>query len=258
MTQHHLNYDAISENYNQRYPANLHWERGDALLDLAHRMDARFVLEVGSGTGFWLNLLHQTTSQLYGLDFSAGMIAQARNQPAPLKLTRGTAVQLPYRAESFDLLYCVDAIHHFGNHAAFVREAFRVLKPGGVLAVIGHDPHSDDFNWYFYDYFETVYETDLKRYTSSSALKELMKQAGFQNVERRNVEHVLSIHQGEQVLHDPFIKHNATSQLALLSPEMYQAGIERIKADLRRTQSNNEQAVFKSDFWVRMVMGVKP
>ena len=133
MSNLYLNYDQIAPEYNQRYPSQKPSQRGVALLNLATQIKARTVLEVGSGTGFWLNLLHQATPELYGLDFTAGMLAQARQQPAPLRLTRGTALQLPYQTNTFDLVYCVDAIHHFVDHHAFIREALRVLKPGGRL-----------------------------------------------------------------------------------------------------------------------------
>ncbi len=258
MQTKHLNYDQIAFEYNQRYPTSQSWERGQVLLKLAAQLKAKTILEVGSGTGFWLNLLHQVTPHLYGMDFSAGMIAQARNQSAPLKLTRGTAIQLPYQSGTFDLLYCVDAIHHFGNSRAFIAEAFRVLRPGGALAIIGHDPHSGEGNWYIYDYFDTVYETDLVRYPSSGMIKNSMKQAGFVNTERQDVEHILNIHVGEGVLNDPFIKQSATSQLALLSEETYSAGIEKIKSELKKPQLNDKQVIFKSDFWVKMFTGFKP
>ncbi|MFM8369080.1 MAG: class I SAM-dependent methyltransferase, partial [Chloroflexota bacterium] len=89
MTTPKLNYDQIAQQYNQRYPDSQNWQRGQALLDLAKQVKAQAILEVGSGTGFWLNLLNQTNAALYGLDYSMGMIRQAKGQPAPLHLSRG-------------------------------------------------------------------------------------------------------------------------------------------------------------------------
>jgi hypothetical protein len=76
------------------------------------------------------------------------------------------------------------------------------------------------------------------RYPSSGMIKNSMRQEGFADIERHDVEHILNIHVGEGVLNDPFIKHNATSQLALLSDEAYLAGIEKIKEDLKKLGIN--------------------
>ena len=253
-----LNYDQIASDYNQRYPDSQTWDRGQALLKLAGQLKAKTTLEVGSGTGFWLNLLHQITPRLYGLDFSAGMISQARKQPAPIKLTRGTAIQLPYQSGTFDLLYCVDAIHHFGDHRAFIAEAFRVLKKGGALAVLGHDPHeAGEDSWYIYNYFEDVYDTDLRRYPSGRSVMDWMKADGFQNVSAQEVEKIVNIHVGDGVFNDPFIKQNATSQLALLSAEKYQSGLKRIRETLEQARAGNERIVFRSQISVKMFLGYK-
>jgi ubiquinone/menaquinone biosynthesis C-methylase UbiE len=253
-----LNYDQIAGDYNQRYPTSQQWERGRALLDLAKKFKEGNFLEVGSGTGYWLNLLHQITTNLYGFDYSLGMIRQARRQPAPLKLSRGSAVHLPYKNETFDLVYSVDAIHHFGNSHAYIAEAFRVLKPGGALATIGHDPHHGTTDWYIYNYFEGVYDTYLRRYPSEQAVLAQMEEAGFNQLSAQTVEHIKNIHVGESVLRDPFIKHSASSQLALLSEETYQAGLEKIKQAIAEGKQRDEMTVFTSDIQVRMFTGYKP
>lgn len=253
-----LNYDQIATEYNQRYSRTHNWDRGHALLGLVEQLHAQTVLEVGSGTGFWLNLLHTLVPNLYGLDYSLGMIEQAQGQPAPLKLLRGSALQLPYHGNTFDLVYCVDAIHHFRAHKDFISEAFRVLKPGGALAVIGHDPHQGTSNWYIYDYFEGVYDTDLRRYPSRKSLINSMEIEGYRNISVQTVEHILNVHVGEAVLRDPFLKKSASSQLALLSDDEYLAGINRIQLAIADASARNEKIAFSSDIHVQMFLGYKP
>ena len=253
-----LNYDEIAHNYNQRYPASQQWERGQALLNLANRYINGNFLEVGSGTGYWLNLLYKTTSNLFGLDYSFEMIRQAKGQSAPLQLSRGTGISLPYRDESFDLLYSVDAVHHIGDHRAFVAEAFRVLKPDGAFVTIGYDPHEGSTRWYAYDYFDTVYDTDLRRYPSGRSMITWMKDAGFKNTSTQTIEHINNVHVGDGTLRDPFLKQNATSQLALLDKDVYDAGVKRIKHALAEARKKNETIVFNADIQVKMFLGYKP
>lgn len=253
-----LNYDKIAQDYNQRYPESQQWERGQALLDLASRYKNGEILEVGSGTGYWLNLFNQVTSNLFGLDYSLGMIRQARKQSAPLQLLRGSGISLPYRDESFDLLYSVDAVHHFVDHQAFISEAFRVLKPGGAFATIGHDPHGGTTKWYVYDYFDHVYDTDLRRYPSGTSMLKWMDDRGFEKLSIQTVEHIQNVHVGEGILRDPFLKQNATSQLALLDKETYNAGVARIEQALADARRNNRTIAFSSDIQVKMFLGYKP
>ena len=249
-----LNYDAIAPEYNQRYDSSSLPERANALIDLIQQVKARRILEVGCGTGFWLNAFSPKVDVTYGLDYSLGMLEQAKRRPAHLELSRGDALHLPYRDNSFDFLYCVDAIHHFGKPDRFICEAFRVLRPGGALAVVGSDPHSGEGTWYVYDYFEGVLETDLQRFPSESAILARMQEEGFQNISSKGVEHISDVHVGTEVFNDPFLKKNSCSQLALLSDEAYQAGLGKIQAALAR----EEQVVFRNELFIKMFAGFKP
>jgi ubiquinone/menaquinone biosynthesis C-methylase UbiE len=53
-----------------------------------------------------------------------------------LTLASADAEDLPYEAETFDLVACRIAPHHFPDIQQFINEAARVLKPGGVFAIV--------------------------------------------------------------------------------------------------------------------------
>jgi ubiquinone/menaquinone biosynthesis C-methylase UbiE len=51
-----------------------------------------------------------------------------------LDFVKGDAMALPFDDESFDVIYNVESSHCYSNMGAFVSEAHRVLRPGGLFA----------------------------------------------------------------------------------------------------------------------------
>jgi SAM-dependent methyltransferase len=153
------------------------------------------------------------------------------------------------------MVYCVNAIHHFGAPRAFIAEARRLLRPGGKLAVVGMDPRGQNRRWYVYRYFRGVYEGDLRRFPSWGTVVDWMVEEGLSDVECRQVERIRSQRVGREVLDDPFLQKDACSQLALLSDGRYAAGLRRIEGALRRAERAGETLTFVTDLFLAMVVG---
>ena len=83
-----------------------------------------------------------------------------------------------------------------------------------------------------------------------------MNDRGFENTSMQTVEHIQNVHVGDGILRDPFLKQNATSQLALLDRETYDAGVERIKHALTEAKKKNKTIVFNADIRVKDVSWV--
>jgi len=100
------------------------------------------VVEPGCGTGRNLAALKALGARsVTGLDLSDGMLAKARARDPAFRLVRHDITQgLPLPDESADLvLFCL-ALEHIGDLAGVLREAARLLRPTGRIAIIEIHP----------------------------------------------------------------------------------------------------------------------
>ncbi len=251
----HVDYDQVALTYDRRYAGGGPAGIGETLLAMACEAGAVRVLEVGCGTGQWLALLQGGRRRAYGVDLSRRMLEKARTRAAGLSLVRGHANHLPFADGSFDLMFCVHALHHFDDARQFVQAAYRLLRPGGALAVIGMNPHAGCDRWYIYDYFPGTRETDVGRYPSPGAIMDWMIGAGFDTAGWRVAARIMDTRSGRAVLDDPILHKNGTSQLTLLSDDGYAAGMARIQAAVARAEAAGETLVFPVDISLALVWG---
>lgn len=106
-------------------------------LELAER-PVRRGLDIGGGTGRAARALPAVEWTV--VDAARGMLERADR--AGLQCIQADAASLPVEADSVDAVVIVDALHHIGDQAGTVHEAVRVLRPGGVLAVVDFDPET--------------------------------------------------------------------------------------------------------------------
>jgi ubiquinone/menaquinone biosynthesis C-methylase UbiE len=134
-------YDDFSRHYDDARGRGYHALLDDLEAECVRRwLPGARVLEVGCGTGLLLERVRRFAAGATGMDLSGGMLSRARARG--LTVCRASAIALPYREGSFDLVFSFKVLPHIEALDQALAEAARVLTRGGIALLEFYNPAS--------------------------------------------------------------------------------------------------------------------
>ncbi len=220
-------FGVVAEVYDEVRPADAQWREIFELLLREGGLSEGRVLDVGCGTGRLVAALAERGVDAAGVDSSREMLAVARRKLPGSTLLEGTAEELPFPDGSFDRVVFHLVVHLVDREAALA-ETFRVLAPGGSVAVVTFD-RSHFGGYYLQQYFPSIREIDERRFPDEQLLRTELAEAGFTRT--RVVPHRQdAVLDRDAVLRRVEARHISTLQL--LDEDEYAAGLSRLEREL--------------------------
>jgi SAM-dependent methyltransferase len=112
----------------------------EALAEAAAIGPGMRVVDIGCGSGELCTLIAERGAEVAGIDAAEGMIEIARGRVPRADLRVGPMEHLPWEDRAFDVATAVNSLQFAADYVDALREAARVVRPGGVVAVCNWGP----------------------------------------------------------------------------------------------------------------------
>ena len=176
--------------------AGLHHRWRQRAVDLARVGPGDPALDVATGTGDLAIELARRGAAVVGSDFSAGMLARAREKDPSIRWEHADAMALPYADGEFAAATVGFGARNFGDLGQGLREMTRVVRPGGRVVVLEittpqKPPLSTFFSVWFdrivpllgrFDEAYTYLPSSVKRFPGPERLAGMLADAGCRDV----------------------------------------------------------------------------
>lgn len=132
-----MHYDMVADTYDYHYDhrrgRKYHTHLSNHLMKALP--EGGNLLDIGCGTGLFVEKYIQHGGQGTGLDLSEKMVAKARHRCPDCEFIVGTGEKLPFGDCSFNAVSSVLVFSYVRDPVAMLSEVYRVLEPGGSVAL---------------------------------------------------------------------------------------------------------------------------
>ena len=171
-------FDELAGKFGRQYVPGRSWKGiAEALLKL---MPPMVIADLGAGEGTLSQLMAQRARKVIAIDNSEKMVEfgaelARKHNIANLEYRLGDIEDVPIRARTVDLAILSQALHHASHPERAIAEAWRILKPGGRIAILDLSRHQfEEAREMYADLWLGFSELEIERY---------LQDAGFRNVE---------------------------------------------------------------------------
>ena len=106
-----------------------------AVLDALALPDGGSILDIGCGTGVFSGVAKERGLSVVGIDASEAFVEHAKRRVGGTTFLSGEMEELPFPDEAFDAAVGCNSFQYAASPVDAIREARRVVKPGGVVAI---------------------------------------------------------------------------------------------------------------------------
>lgn len=139
------------------------------------------ILDLCCGSGQATQVLVQYSQNVTGLDASPLSLKRARQNVPQAQYVEAFAEAMPFTDNSFDLVHTSVALHEmeFNQLRQILKEVYRVLKPGGIFALVDFHTPTNPLFWPGISLFLLLFETETAWQLIKTDLAELLEETGF-------------------------------------------------------------------------------
>lgn len=194
------------------------------------------ILDLGSGTGRFSGCLAQAfNAQVVGVEPSEKMrdVAVQNNDGQDVRFVHGSAEEIPLPDSSVDMVFMSMVFHYFPDPERCLREAHRVLTPGGFLVIRNATKETLD-SVPMYECFPDAKGIDRSRLPSRPELARHVTAAGFGSPQLATVSQIWAPNHSELLRK---VGERGLSVMWLIPEASFEEGMARLK-EYCRTRSD--------------------